>query len=132
MNEEINKPIKLKIVNEDGSNMDDFPENPLIEKWDNLYPPTRWGKPCGPVLGYYDDGKPIMNYTCVMCHEKKCRHSDDWEVPEEDREEYEKYLKQVDEYNKIHNPRLYALKTGEITPEQFMGDDFKAMFIKED
>ena len=117
------KPFITEIINEDGSKMDDFPKNPLKEKWDKLYPPTRNGKPCSPYLGKYDDGRPIMNYTCVICHEKKCQHSDDWEIPEEDKEEYEKYQKQVDEYNKIHNPKLYALKIGEISLEQFMGND---------
>ena len=92
----------------------------------------RNGIPCGPYLGKFDDGKPIMNYTCVMCYEEKCQHSDNWKVPEEDKEEYEKYLEQVEEYNKTHNPTLYKLSKGLITIEQFMGDDFKAMFIKEE
>lgn len=96
----------VEIINEDGSKMNDRPKNPLKEKWDKLYPPTRNGKPCKTILGYYDNGRHIMNYTCVLCYEEKCQYSNNWKVPEEDREEYEKYSKQVDEYNKIHNPSL--------------------------
>lgn len=92
----------IELVNNDGTSMDDFPKNPLEEKWDNLYPPTRMGEPCSPVLGKSEDGSPIMNYSCVLCHEKKCRHSDSFEVPEEDKAEYEDYQKKVEEYNKLH------------------------------
>ena len=80
------------------------PENPLWEKWLREYPPMRNGRPCGPVCGYYDDGRPIPNYTCVICHEDKCPYCDDWEVPEEDREEYEKWLDDSSVYFKKHNP----------------------------
>ena len=120
--DDIEVPIIKEIINEDGSSMKDFPENPLKEKWDRLYPPMRHGKPCGPYLGKFDDGRPIMNYTCVICHEEKCQHSDNWKVPEEDKEEYEEYLKRVDEYNRTHNPTLYKLKIGEISLEEFMED----------
>lgn len=119
---DIQKPFITKIINEDGSKMDDYPKNPLKEKWDKLYPPMRYGEPCSIILGYYEDGKPIMNYSCVLCYEEKCPHSNGWKVPEEDKEEYEKYQKQIDEYHKIHNPSLYKLKTGDIGLEEFMGD----------
>lgn len=122
IDDDIEVPVIKEIINEDGSKMDDWPKNPLKEKWDKLYPPMRNGKPCGPYLGRFEDGRPIMNYTCVICYEEKCQHSNSWKVPEEDKEEYAEHLKRVDEYNKIHNPRMYALKTGEISLEEFMGD----------
>ena len=101
-----NEPIE--IVNEDGTSIDDFPENPLKEKWDKLYPPTRNGKPCSNILGYSDDGTPIMNYTCIFCTEL-CQHSDKWKVPEEDKEEWDKYMEEIKEYNRIHNPKLFNI-----------------------
>lgn len=97
------KPIKL--INEDGTEFNP-PMNPLDEKWDKLYPPMRYGEPCGPVLGHFEDGRPIMNFSCVLCHNEKCRHSDDWKVPEEDREEYEAWRKEYDEYIDKHNPNF--------------------------
>lgn len=93
------------ITNEDGTIFDP-PGNPLIEKWDRLYPPTRNGKPCGPITGYFDDGRPIMNYTCVICYEEKCRYSNGFKVPEEDIAEYETWKRSVDEYQETHNPSL--------------------------
>lgn len=106
-NKESDLTLPLQIVNEDGTDTNfEYPENPLKDKWDKLYPPTRDGKPCGPVLGYKEDGLPIMNYTCVLCHEEKCQHSSYWKVPEEDREEWEKYRQAVLEYHKIHNPSM--------------------------
>ena len=97
----IDKPLKL--MNEDGTEFNP-PKNPLEEKWDRLYPPMRYGEPCGPVLGYYEDGRPIMNYSCVLCHEEKCPISDSWKVPEEDREVYEAWRKEYSEYYHKHNP----------------------------
>lgn len=94
---------KFQLVNEDGTKFDP-PKNPLIEKWDRLYPPMRYGEPCGPVLGHFEDGRPIMNYSCVLCHEEKCRHSDSWKVPEEDKEVYKAWQKEYEEYVNKHNP----------------------------
>lgn len=102
-----NEFLITEIVNEDGTSMKDFPKNPLLEKWDKLYPPTRYGQPCkGPIIGYYPDNTPIPNYGCVLCAESKCRHSDSFEVPEEDKEVYEEYLNKIEEYNALHNPSI--------------------------
>lgn len=91
------------IINEDGTDLI-WPPNPLKEKWEKLYPPTKQGEPCSPELGHFNDGKPIMNYSCVLCCEEKCFHSNNWTVPEEDREVYEKYLEECKEYYNKHNP----------------------------
>jgi hypothetical protein len=100
----------LKIVNEDGTSIDDYPKNPLMEKWKKLYPPIRYGEACSQILGTYEDGRPIMNYSCVLCCEEKCIYSDNWKVPEEDLEIYNEYLKELDSYNEIHNPTLCKTK----------------------
>ena len=95
--------IITDIMNEDGTTFgSDFPENPLKEKWDKLYPPTRYGEPCAP---YYvlDNGDRISNYGCILCHEM-CPHSNNWEVPEEDKEIWEEYQRQIMKYHKTHNP----------------------------
>lgn len=96
---------KIRIVNEDGTDVDfEYPKTDLYDKWDRLYPPTRYGKPCSTVLGYMEDGAPIMNYGCVLCHNEKCRHSDSWVVPEEDRDAWEASKQAIREYDKMHNP----------------------------
>lgn len=101
---------QIRIVNEDGTDIDfEYPKTELYDKWDKLYPPTRYGKPCGTVLGYMDDGKPIANYGCVLCTNEKCRHSNSWVVPEEDKEEWERYRAAVREYDKVHNPTSYKM-----------------------
>lgn len=87
--------IKL-IINEDGTTFDP-PKNPLKEKWDELYPPTPM-----PEYSQICDG-----YSCMWCG--RCPEGDDWKVPEEDKEIWEQYQKQVDEYNKIHNPDSLGL-----------------------
>lgn len=99
-------PVTLEIVNEDGTSIYDRPVNPLKEKWDELYTVTMDGKPCRPILGYCDDGKPIMNYCCVLCNNKSCHYCISFIVPDEDKEVYEKYRKEVQRYNEIHNPSL--------------------------
>lgn len=93
---------QITIVNNDGTPIDDFPKNPLLEKWDRLYPPTRHGHPCSSVLGYSDAGSPIMNYGCVLCSEESCRHSSCFVIPEEDKIEYEEYKAKVREYDILH------------------------------
>lgn len=103
-----NSVFSIDIVNEDETDID-FPVNPLLEKWDKLYPPMRYGKPCSAILGYFGNGRPIMNYSCVLCNEEKCRYSSNWKVPDEDKAVWDDYLRQVEEYNKIHNPKLYEL-----------------------
>ena len=97
----------IRIVNEDGTDIDfEYPQTELYEKWDKLYPPTKYGKPCGPVLGTQSNGAPIMNYGCVLCHEEKCRHSSYWKVPEEDKVAWEQYKKAIREYDRVHNPSI--------------------------
>lgn len=103
MENEIITPIT--IINEDGTSMDDYPKNPLYEKWDREYPPTRHGKPCCGTYITWKDGSKSPNYTCVLCHEK-CRHNDSWECPEEDLPEYIEYMKKVKEYDELHNPSM--------------------------
>ena len=103
-----NESIEIKnILNEDGSEFDP-PINPLLEKWKEKYN-TKNGEPCSSVLGYRSNGTPIMNYSCVLCHEKNCYVSDGFIVPEEDKDIYEKYLKDNKEYMKLHNPLLSKL-----------------------
>lgn len=96
------------LLNEDGTTLDNFPKNPLKQKWHTIFPSTP-----KPEYSQVCDG-----YSCMWCG--RCPKGSYWEVPEEDKEEYENYLKQVDEYNKIHNPSLYKLKTGEISLKEFM------------
>ena len=92
----MNLGIKLKdndpieIVNEDGTSIDDYPENPLKEKWDRLYPP----KPM-PQYSQVCDG-----YSCMWCG--RCPQGEHWKVPEEDKEVWEKYQQEVLEYNILH------------------------------
>lgn len=98
--------IVKEIMNEDRTIMgSDFPKNPLKEKWEKLYPPTRFGKACSPYIEL-DNGDTIANYGCILCHEM-CPHSNNWKVPEEDREVWEEYQRQIHEYHKIHNPEFY-------------------------
>ena len=110
-----------ELMNEDGTIIgpeSGFPENPLKEKWEKLYPPFRYGEVCSPWIEL-SDGSRISNYSCILCHEK-CPHSNNWEVPEEDKEVWDEYQRQISEYHKIHNPSLaktveeYLEKYGEI------------------
>ena len=96
--------VITEIINEDGTSLDDFPENPLKEKWLEKYPPTRYGSKCAP-FETLPDGTVVANYGCILCHEK-CMHSSSWEVPEEDKEEWDKYQEKIKEYHRIHNPNL--------------------------
>lgn len=93
----------LILINEDGTEVS-LPENPLKEKWESLYPPIHFGEPCSPILGYYESGVPLMNYSCVLCTEKKCPHSSHWEIPKEDKEMWDAYQRQVNAYLQEHNP----------------------------
>lgn len=100
------KQIK-EIINEDGTILgpeSGYPKHPLIEKWEKLYPPTRFGKSCSPF--YKSNNETIFaNYGCILCHEM-CPYSDNWKVPEEDREVWDEYQRQISEYHKIHNQSL--------------------------
>ena len=91
------------IVTKDGTSLSEAPKNPLIEKWENKYTLDRFGNQCQDVLGHYEDGRPIVNYECVLCSSKRCYKSDKFEVPEEDKEAYEKYLEQLNEFFKEHD-----------------------------
>lgn len=104
----INPEYKLEIVNEDGTGIDDFPKNPLKEKWDKLYMTDLFGRPCNPISGYQENGRPYENYGCVLCHSKTCHHSDNFIVPDEDKEVYAEYKQQIKEYNMLHNPEMMA------------------------
>ena len=98
----------IKLVNEDGTDLV-LPETTLFERLDRDYPPfiEKFNKPCiGPILGYQKNGAPIMNYTCVLCSSTRCRHSDAFIVPEEYREEYERYQIEVEQYFDTHNPNF--------------------------
>ena len=88
----------FEIVNEDGTLLDfERPKNPLEEKWERLYPPTPM-----PQYSQVCDG-----YSCMWCG--RCPRGDNWKVPEEDKEIWEDYQRQCREYDRIHNPILYAL-----------------------
>lgn len=108
MSENNNDFVITGILNEDGTELV-YPANPLQEKWDNLYPPIRNGEPCGPILGYFKDGRPMMNYGCVLCCEEKCQHSSSWKCPEEDKEIYKQYMKECDEYFYAHNTHFSGI-----------------------
>jgi hypothetical protein len=68
----------------------------------SVYPPIRNGKPCSPILSRYNDGSTIMNYTCVLCNESLCLYSASWQIPEEDKEVWKQYQKEIAEYNEKH------------------------------
>lgn len=109
------------LLNEDGTEFNP-PKNPLEEKWNQMYPPMKHGEPCDPVLGYFNDGRPIMNYGCVLCHEEKCPNSDYWKVPEEDQEIYDAWEKECREYFNKHNPN-FANNMTEDMVKRLKGDD---------
>ena len=70
-----------EILNEDGTKFDP-PINPISEKYK----------------------RNCIDYTCMYCG--RCPHGDYWKVPEEDREEYEKYRKIINDYVMSHNPSM--------------------------
>lgn len=84
----------IQLVNEDGTTLDDFPKNPLKNKWDKLYPPIP-----KPEYSQVCDG-----YSCMCCG--RCPNGNYWKVPDEDKEVWDKYQKEIGEYHKIHNPHL--------------------------
>lgn len=88
---------QIEIVNEDGTPIDfEYPENPLKEKWDKLYPPNQ----------RYSTGDNCEGYCCMYCG--LCPKGEYWKVPEEDKEMWEKHLEDVKEYERVHNPSMYA------------------------
>lgn len=83
------------IYNEDGT-ICDPPKNPLMDKWLQLYPPTP-----KPQFSQVCDG-----WSCIMgC--SKCPYGENWKCPEEDREEYNKYLEEYGAYMRTHNPSMF-------------------------
>ena len=89
----------INIINEDGTGISDYPINPLLKKWKEQYPKQETCKRF--------DKYGVTNYSCLNCG--SCPEGVDFEVSKEDLEEYKKYLKKIEEYNKIHNPKLAAL-----------------------
>ena len=90
----------IQLVNEDGTKCNfEFPKNPLEEKWNKLYPSIP--KP--------ESSQVCDGYSCMCC--RRCPKGSYWKVPEEDREVWDKYRKEVMEYHKIHNPKLYKMLT---------------------
>ncbi len=88
----------IELVNEDGTNCNfEYPENPLKEKWNRLYPPIP-----KPEYSQVCDG-----YSCMCCG--RCPKGGYWKVPEEDMEVWNKYQKDITEYHRIHNPSLYKM-----------------------
>ena len=92
----------IELINNDGTSMDDLPKNPLEEKWKELAPIRDDGQRCATVLGYSKNGSPIMNYGCVLCHEKTCQYSDSFVIPDEDKEQYEAYMRELNDYHMKH------------------------------
>ena len=90
----MNSPVITGIINEDGT---DFhpPVNPLKDKWDRLYPPNQKHK----------DKSNCEGYGCMWCD--LCPNGSYWKVPEEDKEIWDRHIKDVDRYLKLHNPTLY-------------------------
>ena len=64
------------------------PRNPLKEKWAKLYPPCSLS----------DNGD--FDYSCILC--SNCPNSEDWKVPEEDKEVYEQWRNDVISYIQEH------------------------------
>ena len=98
----------FKLLTEDNVSLEDAPKNPLIDKWKaEGYTKDEYGKACSAVLGHQEDGRPIMNYNCVLCHSSNCYLSDDWVVPEEDKEAFEKWQRAVSEFYRTHGSELF-------------------------
>ena len=72
------------------------PKNPLEEKWAKLYPPIPM-----PQYSQVCDG-----YSCMWCG--RCPQGDNWKVPEEDKEVYEKYKKELNEYYNRHEGGFFG------------------------
>ena len=103
MNNNIEQQLELTLIMSDGTPLTEAPKNPLTEKWEKNYTLDRFGKQCQDILGHYEDGRPIMNYDCVLCTSKMCYKSDKFEVPEEDKEVYENYMEQLDSFYEEHS-----------------------------
>lgn len=84
----------FELINEDGTAMDDFPENSLKEKRDRLYPPL-------PMPQY---SRVCDGYSCMQCD--RCPKGDNWKVPEEDKAVWDEYQRQIKVYNRSYNPQF--------------------------
>lgn len=94
----MNNIFPIELINEDGTDIDyNYPENPLKEKWNKLYPSIP-----KPEYSQVCDG-----YSCMYCG--RCPKGDNWEIPKEDKEVWDRYQKQIMEYHKLHNPDLYKI-----------------------
>lgn len=103
------KILPLEIVCEDGTPISEAPVNPLIEQWKQEgYTKKLNGDECHDILGYYEDGRPIMNYTCVYCNSPYCYLSRGWKIPDKDKDVYEKWKEDSKEFDRLHNPELFA------------------------
>ena len=89
----------INVINEDGTNLDNFPKNPLIEKWKKEFPMRSF---CVEL-----EENNLENYSCLSCG--RCFRGTFFKIPKEDLEIYKKYLEKIDEYNKIHNPNMYKI-----------------------
>ena len=74
---------------EDGSPFNP-PSNPLWNKWLEKYPPCPM-----PEYSQVCDG-----YSCMWCG--RCPHGDYWKVPEEDKEVYDKWQVEYNNYMDKH------------------------------
>lgn len=105
--------LPIEVVCEDGTPLTEAPKNPLVEQWKNEgYTKNNFGNECNDILGYYEDGRPIMNYSCVLCTSPNCFKSEGWKIPEKDKVTYDKWIKEMDVFYILHNPTLYQNKKG--------------------
>lgn len=88
--------VPFLIVNEDGTEYDP-PKNPLEEKWNTLYPEIE-----KPEYSQVCDG-----YSCMWCG--RCPKGSKWVIPDEDKEVWDQYQREVDRYHEMHNPELVSL-----------------------
>jgi len=72
------------------------PENPLKDKWNKLYPP----------IPHPHESQVCDGYSCMWCG--RCPKGDYWKVPEEDKDIYENYKKEFDDYCNSHGGLLNA------------------------
>ena len=91
--------INISIVNEDGTKITNLPINTLYKKWEKEFPMMD--------ICYEIDKSNIENYTCLTCD--KCPRGELFQIPKEDLKIYKEYLNKLNEYNRVHNPKLYEL-----------------------
>lgn len=80
----------LKVVNEDGTDLDTYPKNPLFK----IYPTCDY-----------------IGYKCIYCGECPCgEYFDVSKLSQEQQDIYNTYVKEAEKYNLIHNPSLSKKK----------------------